>query len=226
MRLLGHNILTKRAIKIIHVLRKATKGMDEPAVSQIVAEYGRDSFLILISCLLSLRTKDPVSLSLSRELFKYARTPYELLQIPIKKLEKLLYSIGFYRKKTRLLHSVSKALIKRFNGKVPKTMQELISIKGIGHKTASVVLSEGYRIPAIAVDTHVHRIANRLGLVKTKTPEQTETALQQIIPKRYWIELNPLLVMWGQNVCEPISPRCSHCAISRLCPRIGVTKHR
>jgi len=222
----GHNIPTKRAIEIIHVLRKATKGMDEPAVSQIVAEYGRDSFLILISCLLSLRTKDSVSLPLSRELFKYARTSYELLQIPIKKLEKLLYSIGFYHRKARLLHNVSKELIKRFGSKVPKTMQELISIKGIGHKTANVVLSEGFRIPAIAVDTHVHRIANRLGLVKTKTPEQTEKALQQIVPKRYWIELNPLLVMWGQNVCEPVSPRCSRCTLARLCPRIGVTKHR
>lgn len=200
--------------------------MDKPAVTQIVAEYGSDPFLILISCLLSLRVKDATSLPISRELFTYARTPYELVKVPIKKLEKILYSIGFYRKKARQLRSVSKELIKRFDGCVPNTEEELLSVKGIGLKTANVVLSEAFDIPAIAVDTHVHRIANRLGLVRTKTPEQTEKALKAIVPKRYWKDLNPLFVMWGQNICEPVSPRCSNCALLKLCPRIGVTKSR
>ncbi|TET05826.1 endonuclease III [Candidatus Dependentiae bacterium] len=200
--------------------------MTQPAVSQIVAKYGRDFFLILISCLLSLRTKDTISLPISLILFQYARTPKELLKIPLKRLEKIIYSIGFYRKKARLLHSVSRDIITRFGGKVPNTLKELLSIRGVGQKTANVVLAEGFRIPAIAVDTHVHRIANRLGLVKTKTPEQTERELRKIIPKRYWIELNPLLVMWGQNICEPISPRCSQCVIAQFCPRIGVTRSR
>jgi len=216
----------KQLAEIVCILRKSTKGMEDPSVTRIIAEYGHDSFLILIGCLLSLRAKDAVSLPLSRELFKYARTPEELLQIPIIKLERLLYSIGFYRRKARQLHSVSKALIKRFGGDVPNTMQALLSIKGIGRKTANVVLTEGFNIPAIAVDAHVHRIANRLGLVKTKMPEQTEQALMQLVPKRYWSELNPLLVMWGQNVCKPVLPRCSKCALNKLCPRIGVTKNR
>jgi endonuclease-3 len=214
------------AIKVIHQLRKATKKMTKPVVSQIVAKYGRDSFLILISCLLSLRTKDTISLPISLILFRYARTPQELLKIPEKKLEKIIYSIGFYRRKAHLLHSVSRDIITRFEGKVPNTLKELISIKGVGRKTANIVLAEGFCIPAIAVDIHVHRISNRLGLVKTKTPEQTERELKKIIPKRYWIELNPLLVAWGQNVCEPVLPRCSRCAIANLCPRIGVTRSR
>jgi endonuclease-3 len=217
---------TELAIKVIHQLRKATKKMTKPAVSQIVAKYGRDSFLILISCLLSLRTKDTISLPISLVLFQYAHTPQELLKIPLKKLEKIIYSIGFYRRKANLLHSVSRDIITRFGGKVPNTLKELLSIKGVGRKTANIVLAEGFCVPAIAVDTHVHRISNRLGLVKTKTPEQTERELKKIIPKRYWIELNPLLVMWGQNVCEPVLPRCSCCAIAHLCPRIGVTRSR
>ena len=213
-------------VQIIKILRKATRKMVDPAVTQIVTEFGQDPFLILISCLLSLRTKDTISLPISRNLFAIARTPQALIKIPISKLEKILYSIGFYRKKARLLHNVSKDLIKRFDGRVPNTKAELVSIEGIGPKTANLVLAEGFGIPAICVDTHVHRIANRLGLVKTKTPDQTEKALARIVPKRYWIELNPLLVIWGQNICQPVLPRCSICPLKSLCPRVGVRKSR
>lgn len=217
---------TKRAIAAIKILRKATKGMVDPAANQLIDIYGRKPYLILISCLLSLRAKDFTTVLVSQELFKYVRTPQQMLKIPTKKLEKLIFSIGFYKKKARLLHSVSQDLIKRFGGKVPKTKKELLSIDGIGQKTANLVLAEAYGIPGICVDTHVHRVSNRLGLVKTKTADQTEKALEKIIPKKYWIELNPLFVMWGQQVCTPISPKCSTCAISKLCPKIGVTKHR
>ena len=141
-------------------------------------------------------------------------------------IEKLIYPTGFYRKKAALLHEVSQDLIERFKGKVPKTEQELLSINGVGRKTANLVLGVAFDIPAICVDTHVHRVSNRLGLVKTKTVDETEIALKKILPPEYWVEYNHLLVVWGQNICVPISPKCSQCAIAQLCPRIGVTRSR
>ncbi len=215
-----------RAIKIIEILRQATKGMPESMSSIIVNNYGRDPFLILIGCLLSLRARDIVTTPICIELFKKAKTPKEILKIPIKELEILFHSIGFYKKKAKLVHDVSKEIIERFNNKVPSTKEELLSISGVGPKTANLVLAEGFNIPAICVDTHVHRISNRLGLVKTKTPEQTEIALQKVLPKEHWSEWNKLMVMWGQNICVPISPFCSKCAIYNLCPRIGVKSQR
>ena len=215
-----------RAIKIIHILEQATKSMIEPAASSIVKQYGRNPFLVLISCLLSLRTKDTVSLPASIRLFEYARTPEQLLVLPIVQIEKIIYPTGFYKRKARGLHFVSDQLIKRFNGKVPNTFEELISIKGVGPKTANLVLAEGFGIPAICVDTHVHRISNRLGLVSTKTPEQTEAALKELLPQEYWSTYNTLLVTWGQNICVPISPFCSKCPLFDLCPKAGVTKRR
>ena len=215
-----------RAKNIVKKLRKATIGMADPAVSQVIATKGKNSFLILVSCILSLRTKDTISLPISLKLFQLAKTPQELLAIPRAKLEKLIHSVGFYRQKARQLHAISAQLIERFNGRVPATEQELLSLPGVGRKTANLVLGEAFGVPAICVDTHVHSISNRLGLVKTIKPEQTELALQKILPKRNWIEFNHLLVMWGQNVCVPVSPFCSKCAISDLCPRIGVKKSR
>jgi len=200
--------------------------MEKPAVSVVVQKFGRDPFLILITCLLSLRSKDSVTIPVSLKLFQIAKTPSQMLQVPISRLEKILYEIGFYRKKAQLLHTVSKDIIERFEGKVPSDKNDLLSIEGVGPKTANLVLGEGFGIPAICVDTHVHRISNRLGLVSTKTPEETEKALEKILPKEYWIEFNYLLVIWGQNICVPISPFCSRCAISDLCPQIGVKKHR
>lgn len=199
----------ERAIKIIHTLRDATKEMIEPAVTQIVAEYGQDPFLILVSCLLSLRTKDTVSLPASRRLFQFAKNPEQMLALEQAQIEKIIYPVGFYRRKAKQLHEISADLLKRFDGKVPGTEQELLSLKGVGRKTANLVLGEGFGIPAICVDTHVHRISNHLGLVRTKMPEETERALQELLPKEYWVEYNRLLVMWGQNACVPNARFCS-----------------
>ena len=216
----------ERALRIIHILRKATQEMEPPASSVILKQYGRDPYLILISCLLSLRTRDTVSLPASQRLFEYATTPEQMLSLPIPQIEKLIYPTGFYHRKAHLLHTVSADLLKRFKGKVPSNLDDLLSIKGVGRKTANLVLGMAFEIPAICVDVHVHRISNRLGLVATQTPDQTESELKKLLPPEYWVEYNHLLVMWGQNICVPVSPRCSQCAIAKLCPRIGVTKHR
>ncbi len=215
-----------RAIAIIKILRKATQGMEQPASTSIVKKYGQDPYLILISCLLSLRTKDTVSLPASIRLFEHAKTPQQMLKLPIPKIEKLIYPTGFYRRKAQLLHEVSKDLLARFKGNVPSDLEQLLSIKGVGRKTANLVLGVAFDIPAICVDTHVHRVSNRLGLVKTQTTEETEQELMKILPPEYWTEYNHLLVQWGQNICVPISPFCSKCAIADLCPRIGVTRSR
>ena len=215
-----------RAIRIIEVLRKATKRMVQPASFQITDKYGKDPYLVLISCLLSLRTKDTVSYPASVRLFEYAQTPEQMLTVPVATIEKLIYPTGFYRRKARLLHDVSADLIKRFNSKVPSDLEDLLSIKGVGRKTANLVLGVAFDIPAICVDVHVHRVSNRLGLVQTKTTDETEQALMKLLPQEYWIEFNHLIVMWGQNICVPVSPLCSQCAIAPLCPRVGVTRHR
>lgn len=200
--------------------------MQKPMVSIIIDKFGKDPFLILISCLLSLRAKDTATLPVCIELFNQIKTPQELLSFPINDLEKIIYPVGFYRKKAETLQQVTKLLLENFDGRVPHTKHELLSLPGVGPKTANLVLGEGFGIPAICVDTHVHRISNRLGLVKTKSPEETEIALEKVLPKEYWIDWNHLLVMWGQNVCVPISPYCSRCAIYDLCERVGVKKAR
>lgn len=194
--------MTKReyAIKIIKLLRAKTKKMPEPMSQRIRDEYNDDPYLILISCLLSLRARDTVTYPISKKLFETVRTPKEMLAIPLRKLERIIKSIGFYHNKAKSLKSVSKELIERFKGKVPNTEEELLSIKGIGHKTAALVVSVAFGKPAICVDTHVHRLSNQLGLVHTKTPEQTEAALKELLPQRYWGEVNEVMVKWGQNV--------------------------
>ena len=216
----------ERAIRIIHLLRKATKGMEQPASVSIIQQYGRDPYLVLISCLLSLRTKDTVSLPASQRLFEHAKTPSQMLALPITKIEKLIYPTGFYHRKAHLLHTVSQDLLDRFKGKVPADLEDLLSIKGVGRKTANLVLGVAFEIPAICVDTHVHKVSNRLGLVKTRTTDETEQELKKILPPEYWIEYNHLMVVWGQNICVPISPKCSQCVLLPICPQIGVTKHR
>lgn len=218
--------MPERIIKIIKILENATKGMTLPMTHLIRNDYGQDPFLILMSCLLSLRSRDTVTYRVCKELFTHAHTPEQFLTLPIPVLEHLIASINFYRRKAVLLHSVSHDIITRFGGSVPSTREELLSIKGVGPKTAALVLAEGFDIPAICVDTHVHRISNRLGLVSTKTPEQTEKALMQLVPVRYWCDINRLFVMWGQNICVPISPFCSRCALFNLCERVDVTRSR
>lgn len=226
--MLGHFFMnTQQKIPIIlDLLRKATTQMTPPMSSSIIELYGKDPFLILISCLLSLRARDVITLPVSKQLFSLARTPEELSALPLEKLETIFYPLGFYRKKARLVKEVSVDLLKRFNGKVPATMEELLSIKGVGRKTANLVLGYAFDVPSICVDTHVHRVSNRLGIVATRTTEQTEYALQKIVPQQYWTELNTLLVVWGQNICVPLSPFCSKCVLNPLCPKIGVTKRR
>ncbi len=215
-----------RALVIFDQLKIATRSMVQPASNRVIEQFGRDPFLILISCLLSLRTKDTVSFPASQRLFSRAQTPHELLKISLLELEKIIYPVAFYRKRAINVHAVCRQLIERFGGEVPSDPEQLRSLDGVGPKTANLVLAEGFRIPAICVDTHVHRIANRLGLVETATPEQTETALKDLLPPELWIDCNRLLVIWGQNICVPISPKCSGCAIAPWCPRIGVTQSR
>lgn len=189
----------KRIVEIIRFLRQESSHMEPPTVLKIIKRYGRDPYLILISCLLSLRTRDTVSYPVSIRLFGHAKTPQEMVRLSQKTIEKLVHSVGFYRNKARSIVVVSEKILDTFHGQVPKTRQELLSLPGVGLKTANLVLGEAFGIPAICVDTHVHRIANQIGLVHTKTPEQTERELTKLVPKRYWIELNPLFVMWGQN---------------------------
>ncbi len=211
---------------IVRILKRETKTFTPLMTDQIIAEYGRDPFLILISCLLSLRAKDLTTIHVCRALFKKVQTPKQLLALPRAELEKIVYKTGFYKTKARVLQSVSKDLLERFKGKVPETREELLSIKGVGIKTANLVLSAAFDTPAICVDTHVHRISNRLGLVVAKNAEKSEVALQKVLPKKYWSSWNRLLVLWGQNICVPVSPKCSQCAIKSLCKRVGVTKSR
>ena len=192
----------------------------------VVAERSKDPYQILISCLLSLRTKDQVTHQASRRLFQLAKAPQQMVRLSREKIRKAIYPVGFYKTKAKTVQSVSRDILDRFGGKVPDSLEALLSLKGVGRKTANLVVTLGFHKPGICVDTHVHRISNRLGLVKTKTPEKTEQALRQTLPPQYWIEWNDLLVPFGQNLCKPISPLCSHCPIERYCPRIGVTLHR
>jgi len=220
--MVGHD----KVQRILEILRIATKVMVKPASQEIVSRYGRDPFLVLISCLLSLRTRDTVSLPASLRLFEHARKPEEILALSLAQIEKLIFPCGFYHQKARTLHRVSYDIIHVFSGEVPNTREQLMLLPGVGPKTANLVLVEGFGIPALIVDTHVHRISNRLGVIQTKTPEETEQALMRVIPKENWIEWSHMLVMWGQNICVPISPFCSRCPLFDICERKGVTRRR
>ncbi len=215
----------KRIEKIVETLKAALKKYGDPVVTKVAKEK-RSPYRVLISTLLSLRTKDETTLKASERLFKVADTPEKMLNLSKEQIEKLIYPVGFYHRKAEQILKISKILIKKYNGKVPDDLDELLKLPGVGRKTANLVLNEGFGKLGICVDTHVHRISNRLGLVKTKTPEQTEFALRKILPEKYWIIFNTLLVTLGQNICTPISPKCSICPIERYCPKVGVTKHR
>jgi len=186
----------------------------------------RDPYRVLISCLLSLRTKDEVTAVASKRLFARASTPETMVQLTKEEIEALIYPVGFYHRKAEQIREISRTLIDEHDSNVPDTLDELLKLKGVGRKTANIVITMGFHKQGIAVDTHVHRISNRLGLVKTKTPEQTEFALRDILPKKHWIVFNNLLVMHGQKICTPISPRCSICPISEYCDRVGVERFR
>ena len=183
-------------------------------------------FKILISCLLSLRTQDKTTEIVSEKLFKIADTPEKIAKIPTKKLEKIIFSSGHYHKKAQTLKHVSKEILTRFNGKVPDKKEDLMSIKGIGPKTANIVLNFAFNQLVLPIDTHCHRIPNRLGWIKTKTPEQTEKALEKILPKKYWREFNAIFVLFGKEICQPVSPWCSKCPVEKYCLRVNVVKSR
>ena len=210
---------------VIQKLKSASHQWVVPAVTQVGVRT-QDPFQILISCLLSLRTKDQVTSQAAMRLFSRARTPQQLLSLPLKAIQKLIYPVGFYRTKAKRIHQICRDIIGRFQGKVPKTLEELLTLPGVGRKTANLVLTVGFKEFGICVDTHVHRISNRLGYVRTKNPFETEMALRAKLPKRYWIEYNDLLVSFGQSICRPISPWCSRCPIERYCSRMGVTQTR
>ncbi|MHB8772869.1 MAG: endonuclease III domain-containing protein [Syntrophales bacterium] len=215
----------RRMAEIIRLLERELARGETPIVS-LLAERHRNPFEILISTLLSLRTKDEVTAAATKRLFSLAETPEAMLRLSTEEIRKAIYPVGFYRRKAETIHEVCRDLIGRFDSRVPATLDELLTLKGVGRKTANLVVSLGYGGAGICVDTHVHRISNRLGYVRTKTPEETEFALREKLPRRYWIRYNTLLVAFGQNTCRPLSPLCSTCPIARYCDRVGVTRSR
>lgn len=210
---------------MIRRLRRTAPRWRRTAIAEVV-DAGGDPFRVLVACLLSLRTQDTTTGPAARRLFAVADTPAAMLRLPAAEIERLIYPVGFYRTKARVLLTLCRDLLERFDGRVPDDIDTLLTLKGVGRKTANLVVAVGHGKPAICVDTHVHRISNRLGYVRTRTPEETETALRARLPRRYWIGYNDLLVAFGQNVCAPISPRCSSCPVSGLCRRVGVTTSR
>lgn len=210
---------------IMRALARAIDGLDLPAVEKISQSQEEDPFQVLIATLLSARTQDATTLAASTRLFSVARTPRTMAKLTRRQIERLIYPVSFYRHKARHVKATCEMLVDRFGGRVPTTLEELLVLPGVGRKTANLVLILAFRsLRHICVDTHVHRIANRLGWVRTKTPEATEQALYEATDARWWPYINLYLVTWGQHVCRPVYPRCGDCAIRSFCPRIGVTK--
>lgn len=210
---------------MIRRLRRTRRRWNPTALAVVAAESD-DPFRVLIACILSLRTQDTTTGPASARLFALADTPPALLQLTPRQIERAIYPVGFYHTKARAILGICRDLLDRFGGRVPDEIDALLTLGGVGRKTANLVVTIGYGKPGICVDTHVHRISNRLGYVTTRTPEETEMALRRTLPPRYWIGYNDLLVSFGQNVCAPISPRCSTCPVRALCPRVGVTSSR
>jgi endonuclease-3 len=211
--------------KAIAILKGEIRRWKTPIVG-VVAERTRDPFQVLISCILSLRTQDRTTSEASDRLFRLADNPEEMARLSARRIERAIYPVGFYRTKARAIRRICRDLIDRFGSVVPDDIERLLTLGGVGRKTANLVITLGYRKDGICVDTHVHRISNRLGYVKTKTPEQTEMALRKKLPRKYWIIFNDLLVTYGQNLCKPVSPLCSQCRISPYCNRVGVVRSR
>ena len=218
-------ITNKNINAVVKLLRLELKALPDPSVTMVGKKY-KTPFSVLISCILSLRTKDETTLPASERLFLLAKTPERMRKLTSKRIEKAIYPVGFYKTKAVNILGICQKLVGEFNGKVPDELDILLTFKGVGRKTANLVLTEGFGKLGVCVDTHVHRISNRFGYVKTKNPEETEMALRKRLPKRYWIEYNALLVLWGQNMCRPISPICSACKISKYCAKLGVEKSR
>lgn len=210
----------------VRIVKREIRRWPEPVVGVVAKESNRDPFLILISTLISLRTKDKTTREAGDRLFALARTPVTMLQLPLKKIEQAIYPAGFYRTKSKSIHEICRRLLDQHDGKVPDSIDELVNLPGVGRKTANLVVTIGFGKPGICVDIHVHRISNRWGYIKTKTPEESENALRRKLPKQYWITYNDLLVPYGQNLCLPVSPLCSTCKLTDLCDQVGVTRSR
>jgi endonuclease-3 len=211
--------------KVIHLIEKEVAKWELPIVSSLAEEHS-GPFVILISTILSLRTKDEVTAKAAERLLALARTPEEMLELSEGKIIKAIYPVGFYRTKAKTILHISKELLDRFHSRVPDTIEQLLTLKGVGRKTANLVVALGYNKEGLCVDTHVHRISNRLGYVKTKTPEETEYALRKKLPSKYWLRYNTLMVAFGRHVCVPISPFCSRCSVFVYCGRVNVARSR
>jgi endonuclease-3 len=221
----NHKVTDREIHAALRILRREVPKWDTPIVT-LMAETYESPFRVLISCILSLRTQDATTAKASHRLFGVADTPQAMLQLSARRIERLIFPVGFYKTKARNILDICKTLVKDYGGKVPDTIDELLKLKGVGRKTANLVVTLGYRNPGICVDTHVHRISNRWGYVSTTTPEKTEFALRAKLPKQYWIEYNDLLVSFGQHLCRPISPMCSQCPVAKYCDQVGVTIRR
>src|SRR5215475_3213997 len=210
---------------VIRILRREVPKWETPIVT-LMAETYASPFRVLISCILSLRTQDQTTAVASKRLFALADRPETMRGLSERKIAKTIYPVGFYRTKAKVIRDICETLVRDYRGAVPDEIDELLKFKGVGRKTANLVVTLGYRKPGICVDTHVHRISNRWGYINTTTPEKTEFTLRRKLPKQYWIEYNDLLVSFGQHLCRPISPLCSECPIERYCAKNGVTISR
>ena len=211
--------------RVIRRLQRRAASWRPTSVAEVAAE-DRDPFRVLVACLLSLRTQDTTTGPAAARLFRLADSPTAMLRLTPRRIERTIFPVGFYRTKARVIRGMSRDLLDRFGGQVPDDLDALLTLRGVGRKTANLVVTVGFAKPGICVDTHVHRISNRLGFVRTRTPEETEAALRAKLPRRHWIGYNDLLVAFGQNVCRPLSPHCSRCPVAAWCSRVGVTRSR
>jgi endonuclease III len=211
--------------RLIARLRRVQPDWRITALAEVSAER-RDPFYVLIACILSLRTKDETTGPAASRLFALAEGPEAMGRLPARQIERAIFPVGFYRTKARVILGICRDLLERFGGAVPDRIDELLTLKGVGRKTANLVVTMGFGKPGICVDVHVHRISNRWGVIRTRNPSESEAALRRRLPRRYWIGYNDLLVAFGQNICQPVSPHCSICPLAGACPRIGVTRSR
>lgn len=215
----------RRVSSILRQLARAIQQLDVPAMEKIADDHAADPFRVLIGTMLSAQTKDAVTLAASTRLFDVAATPAALAKVSVRRIERLIYPVSFYRHKAEHVRATCRLLMTHHGGQVPTAMDELLTLPGVGRKTANLVLILAHQsVDNICVDTHVHRISNRLGWIRTKTPDQTELALYEVVPRRWWPHVNRCLVTWGQHVCKPVYPACGRCAIATHCPRVHVTR--
>jgi endonuclease III len=218
-------ITNKNIDGILRTVQNTVKAYDIPVLEKF-NELTRDPYWVLISCILSLRAKDETTEKVAKALYAAAPSPEKVLKIPVKKMEKIVYRSGFYKVKARNVLNITRTILEKYKGRVPDEIDELMTIKGVGRKTANLVVTVAFNKPGICVDTHVHKISNRWGYVRTKTPDETEMKLREILPQKYWMKINMWLVLFGQNVCLSVSPWCSKCPLEKQCPKVGVEKHR